>query len=493
MDVTLTQKSPILVEAAVKVPWDKVADHYKTALKTVGKQAQVPGFRKGKAPAAILKKRYHEYILSEVAQQVVPQSMDEWVKDKDVKMVGQPRLTEVDLKDKESFDYTALVDVLPEVELQDWKGLEVEKLNVEVTEAEVTQELEHMVTQAETSEEITDRGAEDGDQITLGVTAMDAASNETITDLETYQLNLGAEDAHPLLSDMVKGEKVGTDVEDEIEGAEDESFEDWRGKKLKIWVEIKKIIKVNKPELNDAFAKSREFDDLAAMKKDIEEKMRNRAEEMETNRMEAALIDTMLKQYSFPVPDSMVESEAQSMVQQQFAPYMQMMRGQDDQQLRDMMQNMVQMSLPQAEKKVMGDLVLDKLAETEKLELDDSEINEELDKYKESFNAESAEEVRKKLEENDTFHVLRTMMLRQKAVKELVKEAKITIVDKLSSEPEHDHVHHEGCDHDHDHEHHEGCDHDHEHTHEETHEQVHAEAAADQATEETASESSESK
>ena len=474
MDVTLTQKSPILVEAAVKVPWDMVAAHYKASIQAVAKQAQVPGFRKGKAPAAILKKRYHEYILSEVAQKVVPESMDAWVKDKDIKMVGQPRLTEVDLKDKESFDYTALVDVMPEVELKDWKGLDAEKLNVEVTEEQVQQEMEYMVTQATTRDEITDRGAEDGDQLTLGVTAMLAENNETITDLESYQLNLGAEDAHPVLSDMVKGVEAGTDIEDEIEGAEDDTFEDWRGKKIKLWVELKKIVKENKPELNDEFAKSKEFEDLAAMKKDVEEKMRERAEEGETNRMEASLIDTMLKDYSFMVPDSMVEAEAQSMVQQQMGPYMQMMRGQGDQQMREMMQNMVQMSLPQAEKKVMGDLVLYKIVETEKLELEDSEINEELEKYKDSFGAESAEAVRTQLEENGTMDVLKSMMLRQKAVKELVKEAKITIVDKLSSEPEGDHEHHE---------HHEGCDHDHDHAEVE-------EAAADVA--ETASKSSES-
>ncbi len=434
MDVKLTQENPIMMKAEVKVPWDMVAPHYKTSLKTVAKTAHVPGFRQGKAPAALLKKRYQGHILNEVAQKVVPESMDVWIKDKDVQAVGQPRLTEIDIKSGEWLSYTAEVDILPEVELKEWRGIEVERLNVAVTDEQVDQHFEGLIKQATHSHKITDRGVAKGDLVKADLTVMEAESNETITDIEDYMLDTGSEDAHPFLVDIATGVEAGAAVEDEFEAPEDDSFEDWRGKKVKVFLDVKEISHLHAPELNDEFAKKHDAEDLADFRTKTQAKLLEQAQDHEEQRMTSVLLTSMLKDYEFDVPDSLIQAEAAMMAESQMMPYMQMFQGQDPAMFRQMMDNMIQMSYPQAHAKARVDLVLKEIAKSLDLKVEDSEIDEELAKYVEHQPGKTVEGVKAELEESGNIEGLKESLIRQKAVKAVVEAAKITLVDELTVE-----------------------------------------------------------
>ena len=181
MDVTITRESPILIKADVNVPWDRVSPHYQEALKTISSTVQIPGFRKGKAPAALLKKRFRDHILGDVAQKVIPETLEIWLKENDIRAVGTPKLSHMDLKAKQSFSYIAEIDVLPTIELKEWRDLHAEQLNAKVTAEMVDDELERRRQAATQKETITDRGIEDGDRVTLALNAVDAESGDMLS------------------------------------------------------------------------------------------------------------------------------------------------------------------------------------------------------------------------------------------------------------------------------------------------------------------------
>lgn len=431
MDVKLTQESPIMMKADVQVPWDMVAPHYKTSLKAVAKNAQVPGFRQGKAPAALLKKRYAGQILNEVAQKVVPESMDVWIKEHDVKAVGQPRLTSIDIKDKAFLTYVAEVDILPEVELKEWRGIEVERLNVSVEDNQVDERLEEYIKQATHTHQITDRGVQKGDAVKADLTAM--IDGEAVTDEEDYQLEVGGEEAHPFLSDMLLDIKTGEAVEDEFDAPEDDAFEDWRGKKVKIFLDVKDISVTHKPELDDEFAKTKDAENLADLREKTKTEMLEQAGDHEEQRMTSVLLTSMLGDYDFDVPESLIQAEAAAMVEQQMMPYMHMFQGQDPSMYRQMMDNMMQMSYPQAHAKARVDLVLEAIAKAENFEATEAEIDEELTKYAESQPGKTVEDLKAELETSGNIEHLKESLVRQKAVKAVVEAAKITLVDELTA------------------------------------------------------------
>ena len=139
------------------VPWEKVEPHYKASIKTIARTAQLPGFRKGKAPVALLKKRYRDQLLGEVAQLVVPDALGVCMKENDYRPVGTPRLSRLEMKDLENLTFVAEIDVLPKIELKEWRGIEAESLKVEVTAKMVDDALEQRLKAGTHNHEITDR------------------------------------------------------------------------------------------------------------------------------------------------------------------------------------------------------------------------------------------------------------------------------------------------------------------------------------------------
>jgi len=434
MDVKITQENEILVTAAVEVPWDRVAPHQKKALQEIGGLAQVPGFRKGKAPAALLKKRFKDEITQEVVRNLIPDCLREVVEGNGLKAVTAPRLTQAHLHDKEHLHFVAEIDVKPEIELLNWKGLEAETVRTNITEESVTSELENLREAAKKSESITDRPAEDGDTVSLGLTALHVGEDETLSDLESYQLTLGEEGAHPELSEAVRGASVGDDLETEFEAGDDDSFEGWRGKKVKAYLEVKEIKRVTEASLDDAFAVEQGAESLEDLRTLTEARLRESAEATEKNRLDNTLMGLALEGYDFKLPQEWVVNEASAMVEAQMGQYMQMLGDQDPRQKQKMIDSMLQYTIPQATAKIRADLVLDRLAVEIEAEVSEEELDKELVMYLAYSPADSIEDLRKQLIENGNLDSIRDVIKRRKALDALREASVLTEVDALTSE-----------------------------------------------------------
>lgn len=433
MDVTITRENPILIKVEVNVPWDKVSRPYADALKEMRGTIQIPGFRKGKAPVALLKKRFRQQIISDVAKKVIPESLDEWIKEKDIKAVGSPRLNHMDLKEDDHFHYMAELDVLPEIELREWRGLEVESLILEEMEPEaVEHELKHMLEHASERKVIIDRGAEDGDSVSISLTVLDSAKGEAITDLAEHEIGLGKDDTHPRLATLVKGLRAEDDFDQEYDAPEDDAFEEWRGKKVRLAGEVLEVARISEPELNDDFAKERGAENVDDLRAKVRQNTAKQAQEQETQRMRADLRNKMMEGYTFEVPMSVVEAEARALVESQVMPYMQNFK--DRGVPRDLLEQLFRMSIPQAMAKVRSELVLEKVAESLELKAEAEEVDKELEAILPYSEASSLEELRKTLEESGRIDGVGQGILRKKAVEAIEEAATIKKVDQLSSE-----------------------------------------------------------
>jgi len=436
MDVTITPKSQTVIHAEVNVPWDdELSGMVKAAIKEIAKYAQVPGFRKGKAPAALLKKRFHNEIAGEVGRKLIPDHIDAWVKEKEVRAAGSPRIHHLDMKENDRFHYAIEMDVYPEFELKEWRGLEAESVIVKVEDQTVEEEIERRLQDASAEQSIVDEPAAEGDAMYLQVTALDAETNEAVLDVDRYKLVVGDEQAHPILADMVKGLKAHDEVEDELDIPEDDAFAEWRGKKVKAFAEVLEVTRESKQELDDAFAQSQGAENVEGYRAKIREEITTYLEDQEKGRLQNALVAKLMEDYDFQAPSELVLAEARHQTEQTLAPYMRMMQGQANQ--RDLFERVFQMTYPKAVEKVRADLVLDKIAEDVGVEISDEDVDKELETvlpYDQE--AKTVAELREKFENSGAMESVQAVLKRQKALEALTAEAKVEKVERLTEEVE---------------------------------------------------------
>ncbi len=484
MNVTVTKENPSLVRVDITLPWDGVAGAYESAMKTIKKNAQVPGFRKGKTPDAVLRKRFHGHIMSELSQKLVPEALEKAISDHKIPAVGEPHLTRLELKDKEALEFAALLEVIPDFELEEFRGIEAERLNVNVSDEQIDAALQSQITAATSRVDVKDRPVQNGDTVELALTALDE-SGESLTDIPNYTMTLGSAEAYGPIADCVAGLNVGDSATGTAECGDDAPFENWRGKKVKLYVDLDKATLIEKPELNDAFAQASGAADLAELRERTREALLKRAAESEDNRVDNVLIKKMMAAYSFQAPLALVNHEAQQIVETQMMPYLQAFGGQSSASQNSFIQSMYEYVRPRATEKVRANMVLDKIAATLDLAITDEEINAELlDYLPYAKGVSTVEELRAKMDAEQRLEVLIGFLKRRQAMIALREAAKLTLVDELSpaeaalSNPEdmeagdvdayddsdayEDHEHGEDCDHDHDHH---GHHHHHHHGH----------------------------
>ena len=428
MEAQITQESPILVKAKVSVPWEKLSEHHHQALKTLRSNANIPGFRPGKSPLALLKKRYKPAILSELIQKVVPESLAQVAEDHKLRMVGTPRLGHCDYAENDGLHYEAEFDIIADFEVQDWKNSELESLNVSVSDDQLEHELGHRIDHASVVEDVSEGGAQDGHTVTLSITAIDVATDASVFDQENYKLELGSESSHPVLSAAVKGASAGDTVIEEFEAADDDELVELRGLKVKTYMDISQVQHKVIPALDDAFAKTQDFDSLADMKTKLGEDLLKRAEAEEKNRLTNILLTNLEQQYDFEVPDAIIKEQAKFLVRRQLMQYGGgIADGLDD----SMLESLAQSMMPQALSMARLDLILPKLGEEMELKVTDEDIDGELKGYAEQA-GKSIADLRVEYEKEGILSGLEVQVLKGKVIDNLIEAAKITKVDALT-------------------------------------------------------------
>ncbi|MCB9397180.1 MAG: trigger factor [Acidobacteria bacterium] len=471
-EAKFTNLSETRVRAEIVLAWDAVHQTFHKVLNQLRNKVQIPGFRAGKTPVQMIKSRYKDSIAIEVAQQVIPETLDGIAKQHDVEIMGFEGLEAADYSENNQFSYKILIEVAPQFEIQPWEGVEIEGLEVQVTDADVEEALNYQL-ENKKKPQMVEKTVEPGDQaVKVNLTVMDTEKGETLSDVEGETISLIEPKGHPALIEHFMGKQPGDLFEVELAADAEPIYPDQAGKPVKAFVEVVGVQHTPSTELNDEFAKDAGYDDLADMKAKTQESMLKARTQQEEDRRESKLLETILKPYRFEIPRSAVFEEAKAMTEQVVAPYRHLLK--DNARLQQTVEGLFREYIPMAQFKVKANLVLKKLAKSMGLTVSKEEMLADLEERKAQTDPETYVKVKEAIEEGREGLMFEEQVLTRKTMRKLKESSKVTIVAELTPEPEpqHDHDHHHH-DHDHDHHDHSHCDHPHHH-HDHDHDHDHA-------------------
>ena len=393
--------------------------------KAKGKIA-IPGFRKGKAPRKMIEQMYGKGIfLEDAANALIPEHYSKALEECDLEIVSQPEIDVVQAEPGKAFIFTAEVAVKPEVTLGDYKGLEVPKSEVEVTDEDVDAEIKKEQEKNSRTVTVEDRGAENGDITTIDFEGfVDGVAFEGGKGTD-YPLTLGSGSFIPGFEDQLVGAKAGDHVEVNVTFPEEYQAAELAGKAAVFQCDVKKVEAKELPELDDDFAQDvSEFDTLAEYKEDIKKNLTDKKEKEARAAKENAAVDKAIENAQMEIPDAMVDTQVRQMIND-FASRMQsqgltmeqyfQFTGMTVEKMQDEMK-------PQALKRIQTRLVLEKIAETENIQPTEEEVNEEISKMAEMYKME-ADKLKELLGDRELEQMKKDMAV-QKAVTLVADEAK---------------------------------------------------------------------
>ena len=392
------------------------------------KNIMIPGFRKGKAPRKVIEGLYGAHVFFEDGlEEIFPEVYDFAVaKQEDLKAIGRPNLTDMQIADDNSVTITLTTDVYPEVTLGQYKGLEVEKPEAVVTDEQVQSELNQMAQNVASTEVVDDRAAQMGDTANIDFEGFDNGVPFDGGKGENFDLKLGSGSFVPGFEEQVVGMTTGEEKDIDITFPEN-YHENLAGKAVVFHVKLNKITVTNVPAMDDEFAKDvSEFDTLEELKADVRAKQLEAAQKRIDADFENAAVEKASENTTVDMPNALVEKELD--IQMERFGYQLQMSGYSMEQYAKMMggdvNSMRSAFRPTAEKQARISVTLEKIAEVENLTVSDEEIEEELKSLASQYEME-VEKVKSLVPAEELTESLKT----RKAVK-LIAESAVAVAPK---------------------------------------------------------------
>jgi trigger factor len=418
--VEIEDAGPCSKKVSITVPAERVDREIEDTFKNVQKAVQFKGFRPGKAPRKLVEARLGDRVLHDVRERLVQTAVEEAVKDADLQTVGEAEADweSIEVQRGTELTFEVTIDVRPEFEIPELKGVEVEKPTLEVNDEMIDREIERLRMERASAEDAGDDPLEERGLASLAVKL--ECDGETIVD-ET-----GIEWAHPsdvlggmLVEGMAEGllgKKKGDTAEFTVPLPENFRDEDKRGQDATITLTLESVQKVTMPELNDAFAAELDYDDVEELRDDLRKQLDRQVETRLERALDEKVVEALLEKVPFDLPPSLVRRETGRML----AKYQTQLRqdGHPDEQIREELAR----AHAEAETRVKRDLrasfVLDKIATERKVFATENEVHQELARMAASYN-QSVEDMEDQMIQNGLMSSLRGSIRERKTIAEL--------------------------------------------------------------------------
>lgn len=390
------------------------------------KKISVPGFRKGKVPRQVIERMYGKEIFYEDAvNELIPDAYEKALEECEEEIVSSPKIGLEQIEAGKPFIFTAEVALKPEVRLGKYKGVEVDKIDVEVTDEEVNAEIERERENNARNIAVEDRPVKDGDMTIIDFEGfVDGVAFEGGKG-EDYPLTIGSGAFIPGFEAQLIGAEIGKEVEVNVTFPENYQAEELKGKAAIFKCTVKEIKEKELPELDDEFASEiSEFDTLEEYREDVKRELTEKKEKNAKDEKEDAVIEAIINDSDMEIPEAMVETQQRQLVDD-FAQRMQMQGINMEQYFQltgsnyDMMLEQVK---PQAEKRIRSRLVLEAVVAKEGIEASAEEYEKETEKMAEIYQME-IEKVREMLDGKEKKQVMEDIAIR-KALEFVVENAK---------------------------------------------------------------------
>ena len=416
-----------MAKLTVEVPAEQFEAALKTSYNKNKNKFNIPGFRKGKAPQAMIEKMYGVGVFYEDAvDEAINASYPDAAKESGLEIVSRPEISIEQVEKGKAFIYVATVATKPEVTLGEYKGIEVEKAKPEVTDADVEAELKKVQEQNSRLVTVEDRAVADGDQTVIDFEGFVDGKAFEGGKAEDYTLVIGSHSFIDTFEDQLIGKNIGEDVEVNVTFPAEYHAAELAGKPATFKVKIKEIKMKELPELNDEFASEvSEFETLDAYKEDVKNKLAETKQAQATAENENNVVQKVVDNAQMDIPAPMVDEQVRNMIEDyarrlqsqgiSFDQYLQF-TGSTIEQLQEQMR-------PQAELRLRTRLVLEAVVAAEKIEPSEELVEAEIKKMSENYKMD-VEQIKNIMGEAGMAQMKADMAV-QEAVDFLVAEAKL--------------------------------------------------------------------
>ena len=416
-----------MAKITVEVPSEQFEKALTAAFNKNKSRFNIPGFRKGKAPQAMVEKMYGVEVLYEDAiNEALDATYGDAVTESGLEVVSRPEIDVVQVEKGKELIYTATVAVKPEVTLGEYKGIEVEKASAEVTDEDIEAELKKVQEQNSRLITVEDRAVEDGDQTVIDFEGSVDGTPFEGGKGEDYPLTIGSHSFIDTFEEQLIGKNIGEECEVHVTFPEEYHAKELAGKPAVFKVTVKEIKRKELPELNDEFAgEVSEFETLEEYKNDVKSKLSLKKQKDAATENENHVVDKVVENAQMDIPEPMIDSQVNNMVNDyarrmqsqglSLEQYMQF-TGMTIETLKEQMK-------PQAVKRIQTRLVLEAIVKAENITVSDEAVEKEIADMAESYKMEVAQ-IKEYMGENGIEQMKEDLAI-QEAVDFLVAEAKL--------------------------------------------------------------------
>lgn len=426
MSLQMEKMEKNMAKLTIEVAAEDLEKAMQNAYQKAKGRISIPGFRKGKAPRKMIEQMYGKGVfLEDAVNALIPEHYSKALAECELEIVSQPTIDITQAEPGKALIFTAEVATKPEVTLGDYKGVEVPKTEINVTDEDVDAEIKKEQEKNSRTINVEDRGAQLQDVVTIDFEgSVDGVPFDGGQATE-YPLTLGSNTFIPGFEDQLVGAKVGDDVDVKVTFPEEYQAKELAGKEAIFKCAVKKIEAKELPELDDDFAKDvSEFDTLAEYKEHVKTNLVERKENEAKRAKEDAAVDKAIENAQMDIPEAMLQTQCRQMLDD-FSRRMQSQGLSMDQyfQFTGMTaEKMMEDMKPQALKRIQTRLVLEKVAEVENIQPTEEEVNEEISKMAEAYKME-ADKLKELLGERELEQMKKDMAV-QKAVTVIADAAK---------------------------------------------------------------------
>jgi trigger factor len=412
-------------ELDLEIPAEEVTKATEKVAKDFAKIARIPGFRPGKAPIALIKKRFASDIKSEVLQTLVPEQVERAVAEQKLTPISQPQVEKLEYNEGQPLKFRASFEVLPEFSLGEYKTLEIEMPEMNITDESVANTLAEMQQRAATFAPVEGRTVQNDDFVQVKLMGTPEGGGEPLN-AESVLCHVGAEETMEPFNENLRGTNVGDHKDFDVEYPADYPDAKLAGKKFHYSVDVLGIKTKKLPELNDEFAKDvSDATSLDELKTKVREGLEHERDHRQKELQREKIIAELVKLHDFPVPESLVEHQMDVRLERVVRSLAQ--QGVDPRAVNVDWVSLRKRQEERAKDDVKAELVIDRIATEEKIDVTEEELQHELE-HMASHSGDSAEAIRARLTKQGALDRMKAKLRSDKTVDWLAQNARVKTV-----------------------------------------------------------------
>ena len=417
----------LLREITVEAPAEEVTKSFNTVIKRYQKLARIPGFRAGKVPESLIRSKFAKDVRQEVMESLVSERFRLALEEQKLSPVSQPQITELNLVDGQPLRFKAAFEILPEFDVTGYDTITVEKPVVELTDEEYTAELDRLLDSHATVETLEeDRPLVDGDWAEIQFTGTVQPLVQTVTEEgvesksdeepirgEDVLVEIGGKNTLPAFTEALRGQKVGQELTLEVAYPADFGEPRLAGKTVSYDVVVKTLKRKNYPEKNAEFAQQvGDYESWEDFETKFRDNVASRKKQAAESEAKDKMVDALVSKYEFPIPESFVQQQVDARLDRGLRALAQ--QGMPAEEMRKLDFNRLRTAQrDEALSEVRASLILDRIAEAEKVEVTESDVDRELLMLS-LQSREPLETLRERLTQDGTLNRIREQMRREK-------------------------------------------------------------------------------